>query len=138
MKNVELKKLVYMYLVHNADANASCRELALLAINSFQKDLAGPNQLIRSLALRVMCSIRVKEIVQIQLLAVKKCAMDSSPYVRKTAAHSLSKIFTLDSDQKPELVNVISKLLGDRSVMVRRPFLLLLSPLSRCCRPLHP
>jgi vesicle coat complex subunit len=43
VKNVELKKLVYMYLVHNADANATCRELALLAINSFQRDLAGPN-----------------------------------------------------------------------------------------------
>ena len=33
-------------------------------------------QLIRSLALRVMCSVRVKEIVQIQLMAVKKCCMD--------------------------------------------------------------
>lgn len=33
-----------MYLVHNADANDTCRELALLAINSFQRDLAGPNQ----------------------------------------------------------------------------------------------
>lgn len=38
--------------------------------------------------------------------------------MRKTAAHSLSKIYTLDNDQKPELVNVISKLLGDRTVMV--------------------
>ena len=44
VKNIELKKLVYMYLVHNADANATCRELALLAINSFQRDLNGPNQ----------------------------------------------------------------------------------------------
>jgi AP-3 complex subunit beta len=44
VKNVELKKLVYMYLVHNADANSTCRELALLAINSFQRDLSGPNQ----------------------------------------------------------------------------------------------
>jgi AP-3 complex subunit beta len=76
-------------------------------------------QLIRSLALRVMCSVRVKEIVQIQLLAVKKCAMDSSPYVRKTAAHSISKIYTLDPDQKPELLSIVSRLLGDRAVMVR-------------------
>jgi AP-3 complex subunit beta len=73
---VEVKKLVYMYLVHHADANATCRELALLAINSFQRDLADPNQLIRALALRVLCSIRVREIVQIQLMSVKKCATD--------------------------------------------------------------
>ena len=49
-----------MYLVHYADATVTCRELALLSINSFQKDLAATNQLIRALALRVMTSIRVR------------------------------------------------------------------------------
>jgi len=51
--------MVYMYLVHYADATVTCRELALLSIHSFQKDLAAANQLIRALALRVMTSIRV-------------------------------------------------------------------------------
>ena len=31
-KNVEIKKMVYIYLVHYADYNASCREIALLSI----------------------------------------------------------------------------------------------------------
>eukprot|EP00606_Chrysophyceae_sp_TOSAG23-5_P000244 GSChrysophyteH2.ASY1.ANO1.553.1 assembled CDS len=57
--SVEVKKMVYIYLVHFADWNAACRELALLSINSFQIDLSGRNQLIRGLALRVMTSIRV-------------------------------------------------------------------------------
>ena len=35
--SVEVKKLVYIYLVHYADFNKTCRELALLSINSFQK-----------------------------------------------------------------------------------------------------
>ena len=39
VKNVELKKLVYMFLTHYADASIEIRELALLSINSFQKDL---------------------------------------------------------------------------------------------------
>ena len=59
VKSVEVKKMVYMYLVRYADANAACREMSLLSINSFQKDLAASNQLIRALALRVMTSIRV-------------------------------------------------------------------------------
>ncbi len=42
----------------------------------------------------------------------------SSPYVRKTAAHAISKVYSLDNEQKEELVTVISRLLGDRSVMV--------------------
>ena len=118
MKAVEVKKLVYMFLVHHADANATCRELALLAINSFQRDLSDPNQLIRALALRVLCSIRVKEIVQIQLMSVKKCASDNSPYVRKTAAHSAAKIWVIDPDATEELVEVIERLLGDKSTQV--------------------
>ena len=89
VKSIEVKKMVYIYLVHYADFNPTCREIALLSINSFQKDLAGSNQLIRGLALRVMTSIRVGDIIQIQLLAVRKCASDSSPYVRKCAANGM-------------------------------------------------
>ncbi|GLE01460.1 hypothetical protein PINS_up010290 [Pythium insidiosum] len=116
--SVEVKKLVYMYLVHYADANAQCRELALLSINSFQKDLADPNQLIRALALRVMTSIRVRDIMQIQLIAIRKCAADSSPYVRKCAANAISKVFAVDADQKDVLAEIIGKLLNDSSTMV--------------------
>lgn len=44
VRSVEVKKMVYVYLVHYADHNAQCRELALLSINSFQNDLRGSNQ----------------------------------------------------------------------------------------------
>ena len=43
VKSVELKKLVYMFLTHYADSSAECRELALLSINSFQKDMTDKN-----------------------------------------------------------------------------------------------
>lgn len=116
--SVEVKKLVYMYLVHYADANSQCRELALLSINSFQKDLADANQLIRALALRVMTSIRVRDILQIQLIAIRKCTADSSAYVRKCAANAISKIFVVDPDQQDVLAEIIGKLLNDSSTMV--------------------
>ena len=44
VSNMELKKLVYMYLVQHAGDQP---DLALLSVNSFQKDLSDPNQLIR-------------------------------------------------------------------------------------------
>ncbi|TYZ58674.1 hypothetical protein PybrP1_003820 [[Pythium] brassicae (nom. inval.)] len=116
--SVEVKKLVYMYLVHYADANSQCRELALLSINSFQKDLADPNQLIRALALRVMTSIRVRDILQIQLIAIRKCTADASAYVRKCAANAISKIFAVDPEQQDVLAEIIGKLLNDGSTMV--------------------
>ena len=93
--------------------------MALLSVNSFQKDLAGTNQLIRGLALRVMSSMRVGEIAQIQLLAVQRCASDSSPYVRKCAAIALTKLAGMGNDeQTAELMELLKKLLQDNSVMV--------------------
>ncbi|EFA74723.1 beta adaptin [Heterostelium album PN500] len=61
-KNLELKKLVYMYLVHYAESE---HESALLAINTFQKSLVDKSQVIRASALRVMSSIRVVDIIQL-------------------------------------------------------------------------
>lgn len=118
VKSVEVKKMVYIYLVHYADFDKRCREIALLSINSFQKDLAGTNQLIRGLALRVMTSIRVPDIIQIQLLAVRKCSTDNSPYVKKCAAVALAKIYSLDTEQLPYLKEILEKLLQDNSTMV--------------------
>ena len=47
-QSVEVKKLVYTFLAQFAEVN---QELALLSINSFQKDLADKNPLIRGLSL---------------------------------------------------------------------------------------
>jgi AP-3 complex subunit beta len=118
VKSVEVKKMVYIYLVHYADYDNASREIALLSINSFQKDMSGTNQLIRGLALRVMTSIRVPDIIQIQLLAARKCAGDSSPYVRKCAATALAKIFSLDPEQLVHLKQILERLLKDSSTMV--------------------
>ena len=69
--NLELKKLIYMYLVRHAGEQP---DLALLSVNSFQRDLSDQNPLIRALALRVMSSIRLPIIQPIVLMAVQKCA----------------------------------------------------------------
>ena len=55
--------------------------------------LQDPNQLIRASALRVLSSIRVPMIVPIMQLAVKEGVNDMSPYVRKTAAHAIPKLY---------------------------------------------
>uniref|UniRef100_A0A671LJ47 AP-3 complex subunit beta n=1 Tax=Sinocyclocheilus anshuiensis TaxID=1608454 RepID=A0A671LJ47_9TELE len=111
----ELKKLVYVYLVRYAEEQ---QDLALLSISTFQRALKDPNQLIRASALRVLSSIRVPIIVPIMMLAIKEAATDLSPYVRKTAAHAIQKLYSLDPDQKEHLIEVIEKLLKDKSTLV--------------------
>ena len=137
-KNIEVKKLVYVYLVRYAEEQ---QDLALLSISTFQRALRvtkniqhlfhiqpisyeclyllqDPNQLIRASALRVLSSIRVPVIVPIMMLAIRDSVGDLSPYVRKTAAHAIPKLYDLDPEQKDELVMVIEKLLSDQTTLV--------------------
>ena len=114
-KNIEIKKLVYVYLTRYAEEQ---QDLALLSISTFQRALKDPNQLIRASALRVLSSIRVPVIVPIVMLAIRDSAVDMSPFVRKTAAHAIPKLYNIDPDQKEELVAMIEKLLADRTTLV--------------------
>ena len=88
--NLEIRKLVYIYLLRYAETEP---DLALLSINTFQRDLADPNPLIRAMALRVLSGINVPMVGNLIILAVKKCAGDPSPYVRKAAALATIKCY---------------------------------------------
>ncbi|KAK7691132.1 hypothetical protein QCA50_006235 [Cerrena zonata] len=110
--NLEIRKLVYIYLLRYAEQEP---DLALLSINTFQKDLSDSNPLIRAMALRVLSGIRVPMIGSIIVLAIKKCATDISPYVKKAAAQAIPKCCSLDPSHQPEMITVISNLLRDRS-----------------------
>lgn len=114
-KNIEVKKLVYVYLVRYAEEQ---QDIALLSISTFQRALKEPNQLIRAGALRILSNIRVAVIVPIVMLAIRDAVADLSPYVRKTAAHAIPKLYHLDQKLKCELVIVIQKLLQDTAVLV--------------------
>jgi hypothetical protein len=112
--SLEVRKMVYMYLVQYADHDPTTRELSLLSINSFQRGLADAEQLIRALALRVLSSIRIPDILQIQILGVQKCAKDKSPYVRKCAANALAKLSPrCDTMQREMLLEIMRSLLDD-------------------------
>lgn len=80
-------------------------------------DSKDPNQLIRASALRVLSSIRVPIITTIMLLAIKEAVSDMSPYVRKTAANAITKLYNLDPDLKDELIEIIEKLLADKTIV---------------------
>lgn len=114
-KNLEVKKLVYVYLTRYAEEQ---QDVALLSISTFQRALKDPNQLIRASALRVLSSIRVPMISPIMMLAIKEAVVDMSPYVRKTAAHAIPKLYSLDPENKEQLIEVIEKLLADKTTLV--------------------
>ncbi|KAF8659046.1 hypothetical protein AX16_001919 [Volvariella volvacea WC 439] len=110
--NLEIRKLVYIYLLRYAEQEP---DLALLSINTFQKDLADANPLIRAMALRVLSGIKVPMIGSIVVLAIRKCAADVSPYVRKAASLAIPKCYELDHTHQPALIGIITTLLRDKS-----------------------
>lgn len=113
--NLEIKKLVYIYLIHHAEQEP---DLALLSINTIQKSLSDTNPQVRALALRTMSGIRVPVISQIVSLAIRKGAGDMSPYVRRAAALAVPKCYRLDPSQLPQLLEYLSTLLGDKQYYV--------------------
>jgi AP-1 complex subunit beta-1 len=98
-ENIELKKLVYLYIMNNAKSNP---ELAILAVNTFKKDTRHENALVRALAVRTMGCIRVESVTEYLCEALQKCLTDHNPYVRKTAAICVAKLY----DISPDLVEV--------------------------------
>ncbi|KAF7559633.1 hypothetical protein G7046_g4516 [Stylonectria norvegica] len=113
--NIEIKKLVYIYLIHHAEQEP---DLALLSINTIQKSLSDQNPQVRALALKTMSGIRVPVISQIVSLAIKKGVADMSPYVRKAAALAIPKCYRLDPSQGPQLIEYLTVLLGDKQYYV--------------------
>jgi AP-4 complex subunit beta-1 len=89
------KKMVYLYLGAYADQNS---ELALLTINTLQKDCQDDDPVIRGLALKSLCSLRVAKLVEYVVVPIKKSLNDSSPYVRRIAVIACAKFFNLDRE----------------------------------------
>lgn len=72
-ENIELKKLVYLYLINYAKTQP---ELTLLAVNTFVKDANDPNPLIRALSVRTMGCIRVEKITEYLCEPLRKALRD--------------------------------------------------------------
>ena len=113
--SLEIRKLVYIVVLRYAPSHP---DLALLSINSFQRDLSDPSPLIRGMALRALSGIRLRTVAAIVLMAVARAARDSHPYVRKIAALALPKCYRLDPSQHASLLEHLKTLLRDRSPTV--------------------
>lgn len=92
--SLDLKKLVYLYIINYAKSQP---DLAVLALNTFRKDSKeNPNPLIRGLAVRTMGCIGIEEFLIHLCDPLKKCMNDDDPYVRKTAALCVAKMFEIN------------------------------------------
>ncbi|XP_065663309.1 AP-1 complex subunit beta-1 isoform X2 [Hydra vulgaris] len=115
--NLELKKLVYLYLMNYAKSQP---DMAIMAVNTFAKDCDDPNPLIRALAVRTMGCIRVDKITEYLCEPLRKCLKDEDPYVRKTAAVCVAKLHDINSTlvEDQGFLELLRDLLSDSNPMV--------------------
>lgn len=111
------KKLVYLYLMNYAKSHP---DLCILAVNTFVQDSEDPNPLVRALAVRTMGCIRVEKMVDYMEEPLRKTLKDESPYVRKTAALCVAKLFDLNPVLAVEegFIETLQEMIGDSNPMV--------------------
>ncbi|CAA7394837.1 unnamed protein product [Spirodela intermedia] len=116
-ENLELKKLVYLYLINYAKSQP---DLAILAVNTFVKDSQDPNPLIRALAVRTMGCIRVDKITEYLCDPLQRCLKDDDPYVRKTAAICVAKLYDINAELVEDrgFLETLKDMISDSNPMV--------------------
>ncbi|KAF1737623.1 AP-1 complex subunit beta [Beauveria bassiana] len=112
LPSLEIKKMCFLYLVNYARVRP---EIAVKAIPVLELDMEDSNPLVRALALRTMSYIHVRDFVEAAVPIVKNMLRDADPYVRKTAAFSVAKLYDHDRSvvEGSDLIERLNSLLRD-------------------------
>ncbi|PFH54393.1 hypothetical protein AMATHDRAFT_53363 [Amanita thiersii Skay4041] len=103
---LEVKKMVYLFLVSYGKAKP---EQIHLVIPNFLQDVADRNPLIRALAIRTMSYIPIPVVTEALTEPLRHCLKDRDPYVRKTAAICVAKLYAADP-RRAEKAGFVEKL----------------------------
>ncbi|XP_018102071.1 AP-4 complex subunit beta-1 isoform X2 [Xenopus laevis] len=111
------KKLVYLYMCTYACQKP---DLALLAINTLCKDCSDPNPMVRGLALRSMCNLRMPGINEYIQQPISSGLRDKASYVRRVAVLGCAKMHSQQGDVEVDgtVVNELYSLLRDPDPIV--------------------
>uniref|UniRef100_A0A3B4DY89 AP complex subunit beta n=1 Tax=Pygocentrus nattereri TaxID=42514 RepID=A0A3B4DY89_PYGNA len=98
--NLELKKLVYLYLMNYAKSQP---DMAIMAVNTFVK-----------------VAVSVSFITEYLCEPLRKCLKDEDPYVRKTAAVCVAKLHDINAQlvEDQGFLDTLKDLISDSNPMV--------------------
>ncbi|KAL1291194.1 hypothetical protein AAHE18_20G184200 [Arachis hypogaea] len=92
--DIVLKKMCYLYVGNYAKVNP---DLALLTINFLQRDCKDDDPMIRGLALRSLCSLRVANLVEYLVGPLGSGLKDNNSYVRTVAVIGVVKLYHISA-----------------------------------------
>ncbi|RDB21036.1 AP-2 complex subunit beta [Hypsizygus marmoreus] len=114
---LEIKKMVYLFLV---SYGRSKPDQIHLVIPNFLQDCNDRNPLIRALAIRTMSYIPIPVVTDALTENLRHCLKDRDPYVRKTAAICVAKLYSADPRraEKGGFVEMLRDLMLDSNATV--------------------
>lgn len=129
--DIELKKVVYLYLIHYANFRP---EIAILCVGMLRRDCTEhPNPLIRGLAIRTMSSIRIDRIAEYVCDPIGINLNDKDPYVRKTTVISVAKLYHINPElvEERQFIEKLRTMLNDANPMIVANVVAVLSEISQ-------
>jgi len=127
-KDMVVKKMVFQFLCKYGLENS---DLAIMCVNTLRQDCQNEDPMVRGLALRSLCALRVVDLVQYMLEPLEAALRDKSPYVRKTAAMAVAKIYHISAEHVADLTDTLYDMIRDRSPMVAANAVVALSEIMR-------
>ncbi|KAI1320610.1 AP-4 complex subunit beta-1 [Mortierella claussenii] len=116
-RDIPLKKAAFAFLAHYGPVN---EELCFLSINTLLQDCADLDPIIRSLALKTLCSLGQRSVLRFMLQPLNKAFQDKNAHVRKTAVMACISLFHLDPTfvLESEIVDKLYGMIRDRDAQV--------------------
>lgn len=116
--SVELKKLIYLYIINYAKSKPDLVFMAINAFNTDAQDKTSP--IIRALAVRTIGCIRVDKVIQYLCDILNMSLKDEDAYVRKTACLCVAKLYNTSPSyvKENDFINNLHNMLTDGNASV--------------------
>ena len=116
-RDLVIKKMVYLFLCNYATTHP---DLAQMCTNTLVKDCGNDDPMVRGLALRSLCSLRLPQMVEYISEPLRRSLTDGHAYVRKTGVMGILKLHHLDSEafERCNFVDILYDMLRDPDASV--------------------
>lgn len=116
-RDLVIKKMVYLFLCNYATTHP---DLAQMCTNTLVKDCGNDDPMVRGLALRSLCSLRLPQMVEYISEPLRRSLTDGHAYVRKTGVMGILKLHHLDADalEQTQMSDILYDMLRDPDAQV--------------------
>lgn len=111
-RDLVIKKMVYLFLCNYAETHP---DLAQMCTNTLVKDCGNEDPMVRGLALRSLCSLRLPQMIEYTSEPLRRSLQDGHAYVRKTGVMGILKMYHLNKEEfdKAAFNDILYEMLRD-------------------------